>query len=110
MIDEMVVILTLVENMLKYTSLTARIVIIHAHVKGSPDNSWRSMNTDGEGKPPGGFFRNFGVGMCRWDPGTRTRASSAEFCYPILDQSSCFPSLDKIFNQLISFLKNDTLF
>ena len=48
--------------MLKYTSLTARIVIIHAHVKGSPDNSWRSMNTDGEGKPPGGTLGISGWG------------------------------------------------
>ena len=36
-------------------------------------------------------LRNFGVGMCRWDLGplasphlAYTRASSAEFCYPIL--------------------------
>ena len=37
--------------------------------------------------PPGGYFRNFGVGMCRWDPGTLafTRARSSEFCYPRLD-------------------------
>ena len=42
--------------------------------------------------PPGGggHFRNFWGGMCRWKPGTL--------------------NLDKIFNQLISFLKNDTLF
>ena len=32
---------------------------------------------------PGGHLRNFWVGMCCWDPGTR--ASSAEFCYPILE-------------------------
>ena len=42
-----------------------------------------------ENPPPGegGYFRNFGVGMCRWDPGTLayTRARSSEFCYPILD-------------------------
>ena len=36
----------------------------------------------------GGYFRNFWLVMCRWDPGTSvayTRASSAEFYYPILD-------------------------
>ena len=41
----------------------------------------------------GGYFGNFWVGMCRWDPGpitelvqlTYNRASSAEFCYPILE-------------------------
>ena len=38
----------------------------------------------------GGDFKNFWVGMCRWDPGTLEplvyiRASSAEFCYPILE-------------------------
>ena len=32
----------------------------------------------------GWYFRNFLVGMCCWDPGN-TRASSAEFCYPILE-------------------------
>ena len=38
----------------------------------------------------GGYFRNFWVGMCRWDhrtiePLTYTRATSAEFGYPILE-------------------------
>ena len=38
----------------------------------------------------GGYFRNFGVGMCRGDPRTLeplayTGANSSEFCYPILD-------------------------
>ena len=34
-----------------------------------------------------GYFRNFWLGMCRWtlEPVTYTRASSAEFCYPILE-------------------------
>ena len=37
--------------------------------------------------PRGGHCRNFWVGMCRWglEPLTFTRASSAEFCYPILE-------------------------
>ena len=38
----------------------------------------------------GGYFRNFWVGMCRGDPRTLEplaypRASSSEFCYPVLD-------------------------
>ena len=41
----------------------------------------------GEIPPEGKDFRNFGVGMCRWDPGTLayTRARSSEFCTAILD-------------------------
>ena len=40
--------------------------------------------------PGGDYFRKYlWVRMCRWDPGTLeplayTRATSAEFCYPIL--------------------------
>ena len=37
----------------------------------------------------GGYLRNFWVGMCHWDPGTRnlyqSYCSSAEFCYRILE-------------------------
>ena len=88
----------------------------------------------------GEYFRNFWVRTCRWDPGTLslyqswfscillpyTSLNSPNSSYPrvavfqkllrSLAQSSqnkpdtTIPSLDKIFNQLISFLKNDTLF
>ena len=48
---------------------------------------WFSSSTPRGG---GGYFRNFWVGMCRWDhrtiePLTYTRATSAEFGYPILE-------------------------
>ena len=57
-------------------------------------------------------FRNFWVGMCRWDNGeplAYTRARSSEFCYTILDltpkippsspsQSSCFPETTEVTN------------
>ena len=36
----------------------------------------------------GGYFRNFWVGMCCWDPGNLNlyqSCSSAKFCYPILE-------------------------
>ena len=39
-------------------------------------------------------FRNFWVGMCRWDtsePLAYTRARSSEFCYPILDLTPKIP-------------------
>ena len=35
---------------------------------------------------------------------------SAGFCHPILEEIPGFLSLDKIFNQLVSFVKNDSLF
>ena len=38
------------------------------------------------------------------------RVYQSKLSKSLLSQSSCFPSLDKIFKQLISFLKNDTLF
>ena len=101
------------------------------------------MNTINKGRTVsggGGYFRNFWVGMSRWDPGTLnlhqsqfswillpyTRVNTPTPPYPgvavfqkllrSLAQSSqskpdtTIPSLDKIFNQLISFLKNDPLF
>ena len=73
--------------MLKYTSPTAHIVIIHAHVKGSPENSCRVRTPPFPLAREGGYFRNFSVGMCRWtlEPLTYTRAGSAEFYYPILE-------------------------
>ena len=30
---------------------------------------WKCTSVDSP-RPPGGYFRNFWVGMCRWDPGT----------------------------------------
>ena len=45
--------------------------------------------------PGGGYFRNFWVGMCRWDPEplTYTRASSVEFCYPVLEYTPQIPPI-----------------
>ena len=73
---------------------------------------------------PGGYFRNFWVGMCRWDPGTLnlyqsqfswillpyTRVNSPNPPYPRVAVFQKLPRSLKIFNQQISFLKNDTLF
>ena len=48
---------------------------------------------------PGRYFRNFLVGMCNWDPESlaRTKTSSAQFCYSLLDQTGI-----KLFFETIS--------
>ena len=41
------------------------------YMKGQPDLMILDKHKDFKGLcPGGGYFRNFWVGMCRWDPGT----------------------------------------
>ena len=54
--------------------------------------------------PPGGWFRNFWVGMCRWDPGTLSlyQSNQSSFKWTLLSnppsQSSCFPETTEVTN------------
>ena len=47
----------------------------------------------------GGYFMNFLVEMCHWDPKSlaHTKTSSAQFCYSLLDQTGI-----KLFFETIS--------
>ena len=56
---------------------------------------------------PGGYFRNFWVGMCRWNPGTLNLYQS-KFSWILLPYTRLNSPNPPI--QLISFPKNDTLF
>ena len=53
---------------------------------------------------PGGYFRNFLVGMCNWDPESlaRTKTSSAQFCYSLLGQTGIKLFFEKISLYLVS--------
>ena len=52
----------------------------------------------------GGYFMNFWVGMCHWDPEplARTKISSAQFCYCLPHQTGLRLVFEKISLYLVS--------